>query len=1198
MSTPTLETLLRNPTSPALFRDRYRLGPLLGKGASGTVVQATDTVTDQPVAIKLIGALDDDGRRRLAREVAALKLLRVDGVVRLLDHGPDGPGHYIVMELVPGAPFPGTGALDWAHVSGPALGLLEVLDRIHTAGIVHRDLKPENVLVRPDGRVVVLDFGVARGRPVGSTVTRTGTVIGTPRYLAPEQLRGQRVDQRADLYAVGVMLYEVLAGRPPQDASGWNALMQQRLYERPESLRAHRPELPEQVWQTVDALLQVEAQDRPASARAALTALRGHDALHDALPWLGDPQWLDRIEARVRAGQAVRIGGGPRSGRSRALRELGRRVDARWVGQGAGPLASVQPLVGDLRAGGFDGPRAAMDHVVTELQSVLDQGACLFVDGPVDRWSERALDRLDGAIVRVVDGPGDVDCQVLEPRHLVDLFHGPDRLLHLQTDGAMELWRRTEGVAGDVLLELRGWQRAGLCEVDDGRFRVTRQALDRLRAEQPARRLSFAGGAAMGALSRELEDLLAWIQLAAPHATPARIAELTDRSGWELELELEALEQAGALRWNGDALEPRVSAQVLLAWSNDRRERAHQALARALPVGSRDRLRHMLAGGVTSGLLDEALVVARALEEDGRLAEAQTVLEDAVSVAQDASRPVLEALVRLGLDQGTRAGFAQAADLVRRYATDAGSNLCGFCDAVEQIRARAPTAGQVLGQVTAFDDPDLEALRRVAQLAVARESDGDESGLLAALVQDAGDDPRALRWLGLLRYRQLRPAEAAQAHLRAAALWDNPLQAASSRIDAAGALVLAGDYSAARRHAEDAAAVALTHRNPRLEARAVWISRGAAFRTGCTEPDPALVDAGLAQGLGNAAGLLLLGEAYMAFAGGDRAMVQRIAAHAERVCSADGLGSARVVAAALVAWAQRDINALLRLIEEPQDPWSKADLAGLLFQLDGLPAKHAPWLRPQGVFESPHAGLFAASTLQEFQEVIMKRSDVLKQAKPRGGLVDPGTVLLKQGGFVVGWAYGAHWRVSAEVPGGRYLQEDFILVKESSSGAFRPFNQHVATTLVAPGGEEPQDRPAFYTWLKGRIGSAHVVTDIRAVAWRYRTLDETPAPRLGAEATYEGGIAAFYMETVGLTGAETVHAFRKGVGTLDKYFEFSHSTDQDKNAAQWFNDVAGYYTEPGDFSLVGECWTHPDVGPQGLDPDGLPVPNLAQGVQT
>ncbi|MCC6559377.1 MAG: serine/threonine protein kinase, partial [Polyangiaceae bacterium] len=214
---------------------RYRLVEPIGAGAHGEVWAADDLVVGEPVAIKWMAAGSGALRARIRREVTTLRILRIPGVVRLIDDGVEGGHPYLVMDRVLGAPFPGgsAGRCAWADLAAPAIALLDVLGRVHAAGIVHRDLKPDNVLVSADGRPTLLDFGISRGSDPGARLTEGGRIVGTPLYLAPEQIVDGALDGRTDLYAVGVMLYAALTGRVPHEASSVDALLRARLMDRP-----------------------------------------------------------------------------------------------------------------------------------------------------------------------------------------------------------------------------------------------------------------------------------------------------------------------------------------------------------------------------------------------------------------------------------------------------------------------------------------------------------------------------------------------------------------------------------------------------------------------------------------------------------------------------------------------------------------------------------------------------------------------------------------------------------------------------------------------------------------------------------------------------------------------------------------------------------------------------------------------------
>lgn len=254
---------------------RYELLTSIGRGGEGEVWRARDRLTDQLVAVKLLNARPDREIGRVRREVTALRWLRLPGVVSLRDDGVEGLRYFIVMDLVEGAPFPGLARpVPWAELAPAAMALLEVLARVHHAGVVHRDLKPSNVLVRADGRPVVLDFGVATGRTLAPTNADLGL---TPLYAAPEQLLGRPCDARADLYAVGVMLFEALTGQPTHGQQRDESIRRRLAGERPD-LAGSCPDLPSTIADVIHQLLCFDPAGRPTSA-VEVVALLGGDAL-------------------------------------------------------------------------------------------------------------------------------------------------------------------------------------------------------------------------------------------------------------------------------------------------------------------------------------------------------------------------------------------------------------------------------------------------------------------------------------------------------------------------------------------------------------------------------------------------------------------------------------------------------------------------------------------------------------------------------------------------------------------------------------------------------------------------------------------------------------------------------------------------------------------------------------------------------
>ena len=252
---------------------RYRLEALLGEGASGVVYRASDE-RGAPVAVKLLRpehAGDATARLRFLREARLAGEIRSRHLVPILELADEDGATYLVMPLYAGGSLAArlrtTRRLAVDEAIDLAAQLGRGLDALHERGIVHRDVKPSNVLLDGEGGAALTDFGLARGAD-WTRLTRDGQVVGTPQYLAPELIEGGDATPASDLYALGCLLYECLAGRPPFRARHPAELAFAHLTEPPPDPRGERPELSEELSLALLNPLEKEPADRPTSATA------------------------------------------------------------------------------------------------------------------------------------------------------------------------------------------------------------------------------------------------------------------------------------------------------------------------------------------------------------------------------------------------------------------------------------------------------------------------------------------------------------------------------------------------------------------------------------------------------------------------------------------------------------------------------------------------------------------------------------------------------------------------------------------------------------------------------------------------------------------------------------------------------------------------------------------------------------------
>ena len=229
-----------------VLADRYELGPVLGEGGMARVHRGYDRHLRRPVAIKVLAPPYDRDRgfvERFRREARSAAGLSHPNVVSVFDSGSYHGTHFIVTELVEGETLADRlrrGPMAPEEAVAVAVDVCHALEAAHARGLIHRDVKPGNVMLLPDGRVKVVDFGIARA--AGSdTLTGTGVVLGSTAYLAPEQASGQPVDERADVYALGCVLYEMLTGAVPFSADTPVATMYRHVNEDPSPPSSIRP---------------------------------------------------------------------------------------------------------------------------------------------------------------------------------------------------------------------------------------------------------------------------------------------------------------------------------------------------------------------------------------------------------------------------------------------------------------------------------------------------------------------------------------------------------------------------------------------------------------------------------------------------------------------------------------------------------------------------------------------------------------------------------------------------------------------------------------------------------------------------------------------------------------------------------------------------------------------------------------------
>ncbi|GGP86834.1 serine/threonine-protein kinase [Saccharothrix coeruleofusca] len=470
---------------------RYELTSPIGRGGMGEVWSGYDKRLDRPIAVKLLRSdvlpPDSDATtlaKRFLREARLTARVEHPGVPAVFDAGAEGERLYLVMQLVPGIdlgdfltqhqPVP----VEWA--AAVAAQVASVLAAAHAVSLVHRDLKPRNVMIKPDGMVTVLDFGVATLLDTDLTrLTSTGEAVGSPAYMSPEQVLGGVPSPRSDLYALGCILHELLAGARPFTAEATYLTMRQHVEEPPPRLRTRRADTPAALEELVLQLLAKAPEDRPADA---------HEVYERLLPFLPTPRPGGAADEPPTASDPTRPYRHPFAPRGRtaarkqtpaappqAVDFAAVRDEAVELAE-AGRFSQAAELLEDL----LDHPAARHHPRGRRRGARLQLANTLLLGGDY----ARALTQYELLVAEIGPERADDDTDVLHWRLQIAvchaaLGHAPEALTHLEP--VLRIQQRQLGATHDEVVELR--REAARLQASAGEVRAAAARLRSLLAD-------------------------------------------------------------------------------------------------------------------------------------------------------------------------------------------------------------------------------------------------------------------------------------------------------------------------------------------------------------------------------------------------------------------------------------------------------------------------------------------------------------------------------------------------------------------------------------------------------------------------------------------------------------------------------------------------------------------------------------------